>query len=112
MSVAASVIAVGSAVGLGTGAAALIGGGAIIGAGVGGLYSAVTGDGDVLNSMLTGGLLGATAGGIGAALAPAAAGTAAGTTAAGSTAAGCKWNWRSSRGRQGLRSVHCPQSSR
>ena len=33
-------------------------GGALIGAGVGGLYSAITGDGDILNSMLTGGLIG------------------------------------------------------
>jgi hypothetical protein len=57
---------VGAAVGLG-GTAAIIGGGALIGAGVGGLYSAVTGDGDILNSMLTGGLIGgAGAYGIGA----------------------------------------------
>jgi hypothetical protein len=48
---------VGVAVGLG-GTAAIIGGGALIGAGVGGLYSAFTGDGDILNSMLTGGLIG------------------------------------------------------
>jgi hypothetical protein len=48
---------VGGAVGLG-GTAAIIGGGAIIGAGVGGAYSAITGDGNVLNSMLTGGLIG------------------------------------------------------
>jgi len=48
---------VGTAVGLG-GTAAIIGGGALIGAGVGGLYSAVTGDGNILNSMLTGGLIG------------------------------------------------------
>jgi hypothetical protein len=48
---------VGGAVGL-TGLAATIGGGALIGAGVGGLYSAITGDGDILNSMLTGGLIG------------------------------------------------------
>ena len=48
---------VGTSVGL-TGLAATIGGGALIGAGVGGLYSAVTGDGDILNSMLTGGLIG------------------------------------------------------
>jgi hypothetical protein len=49
---------VGGAVGLGAGTAAVIGGGALIGAGVGGLYSAITGDGDILNSMLTGGLIG------------------------------------------------------
>jgi hypothetical protein len=48
---------VGGAVGLG-GTAAIIGGGALIGAGVGGAYSAITGDGDILNSMLTGGLIG------------------------------------------------------
>jgi hypothetical protein len=54
------------------GGSALLGG-ALIGAGVGGLYSAVTGDGDILNSMLTGGLLGGAAGGIGAAMAPNAA---------------------------------------
>jgi hypothetical protein len=39
------------------GGSALLGG-ALIGAGVGGLYSAITGDGDILNSMLTGGLIG------------------------------------------------------
>jgi hypothetical protein len=60
-------LSVGTAVGLGTGTAAILGGGALIGAGVGGLYSAITGDGDILNSMLTGGLLGgAGAYGIGA----------------------------------------------
>ena len=48
---------VGAAVGLG-GTAAIIGGGALIGAGVGGAYSAITGDGNILNSMLTGGLIG------------------------------------------------------
>jgi len=48
---------VGTTIGLG-GTAAIIGGGALIGAGVGGLYSAVTGDGNILNSMLTGGLIG------------------------------------------------------
>jgi hypothetical protein len=57
---------VGGAIGLG-GTAAIIGGGALIGAGVGGAYSAITGDGNVLNSMLTGGLIGgAGAYGIGA----------------------------------------------
>jgi hypothetical protein len=73
---------VGAAVGL-SGTAAIIGGGALIGAGVGGLYSAVTGDGDILNSMLTGGLIGgAGAFGLNA------AGVGASTTAAGTTAAG------------------------
>jgi hypothetical protein len=57
---------VGGAIGLG-GTAAIIGGGALIGAGVGGAYSAITGDGNILNSMLTGGLIGgAGAYGIGA----------------------------------------------
>ena len=68
---------VGAAV-LGTGAAAGIGstivGGMLIGAGVGGLYSAVTGDGDILNSMLTGGLIGGFGAGIGGTMFPAAAG--------------------------------------
>jgi len=63
---------------LGTGAAAGIGstlvGGALIGAGIGGLYSGITGDGNILNSMLTGGLIGGAAGGIGGALFPGAAG--------------------------------------
>jgi len=59
--------AVGMAVGL-SGTAAVIGGGVLIGAGVGGAYSAFTGDGDILNSMLTGGLIGgAGAGGLSAA---------------------------------------------
>lgn len=48
---------VGGAIGL-SGTAALIGGGALIGAGVGGLYSAITKDGNILDSMLTGGLIG------------------------------------------------------
>jgi len=57
---------------LGTGVAAGIGstivGGALIGAGIGGAYSALTGDGNILNSMLTGGLIGgAGAGGLSAA---------------------------------------------
>jgi len=50
-------LVVGGAVGL-EGTAAVIGGGALIGAGVGGAYSAITGDGNILNSMLTGGLIG------------------------------------------------------
>ena len=57
MAFVAVAASVGTTVGL-TGLAATIGGGALIGAGVGGLYSAVTGDGDILNSMLTGGLIG------------------------------------------------------
>jgi hypothetical protein len=51
-------LSVGTAIGLGTGTAAILGGGALIGAGIGGAYSAITKDGNVLNSMLTGGLLG------------------------------------------------------
>jgi hypothetical protein len=49
-----------------SGVAAGLAGGALLGAGIGGLYSAVTGDGDILNSMLTGGLIGGAAGGLGA----------------------------------------------
>jgi hypothetical protein len=48
---------VGAAVGL-EGTAAVVGGGALIGAGVGGGYSAITGDGNILNSMLTGAAIG------------------------------------------------------
>jgi hypothetical protein len=66
MAFVAVAASVGAAVGLG-GTAAIIGGGALIGAGVGGAYSAITGDGNILNSMLTGGLIGgAGAYGIGA----------------------------------------------
>ena len=82
MAVIDCAIAVGSAVGL-EGGAALIGGGAIMGAGAGGLYSAVTGDGNVLNSMLNGALLGGGAGALGAA-----AGLGAATTATPELAAG------------------------
>ena len=67
-----------------SGVAAGLAGGALLGAGIGGLYSAFTGDGDVLNSMLTGGLIGGAAGGIGAAAFPATATT----TAGGLTATG------------------------
>jgi hypothetical protein len=77
MAFVAAATGVGAAV-LGTGAAAGIGstlvGGALIGAGIGGLYSGITGDGNILNSMLTGGLIGGAAGGIGGALFPGAAG--------------------------------------
>jgi hypothetical protein len=56
---------------LGTGVAAGIGstivGGALIGAGVGGAYSAFTGQGDILDSMLTGALIGGAGAGIGSA---------------------------------------------
>jgi hypothetical protein len=68
---------VGAAVGL-SGTAALIGGGALIGAGVGGLYSGITGDGNILNSMLTGGLIGGAGAGLMGAFGAGAAGTQAG----------------------------------
>jgi hypothetical protein len=58
-----------------SGVAAGLAGGALLGAGAGALYSGITGDGNILNSALTGALLGGTAGGLGAAFAPAAAGT-------------------------------------
>lgn len=56
-----------------SGVAAGLAGGALLGAGAGALYSGITGDGNILNSALTGALLGGAAGGIGAAFAPAAA---------------------------------------
>ena len=87
MAFVATAATVGGVVGL-SGTAAIIGGGALIGAGVGGLYSAVTGDGDILNSMLTGGLIGG-AGAFGLnAMGVGAGTTAAGTTATGATATG------------------------
>lgn len=71
MAFVAAATTVGATV-LGTGAAAGIGstlvGGALIGAGIGGAYSALTGDGNILNSMLTGGLIGAGGAGLGSAL--------------------------------------------
>ena len=85
MSFVAAATTVGATV-LGTGAAAGIGstivGGALIGAGVGGAYSALTGDGKILDSMLTGAGIVGLAGGIGGAFFPGAAGYAAPTTAA------------------------------
>jgi hypothetical protein len=80
MAFVAAATYVGTTVGLG-GLAATIGGGALIGAGVGGLYSAITGDGNILNSMLTGGLIGGAAGGIGGTIAPQTAGIAPSTAA-------------------------------
>lgn len=84
MAFVAAATSVGAAV-LGTGAAAGIGstlvGGALIGAGIGGAYSAITGDGDILNSMLTGGLLGAGGAGLGSALGLGGASGAAGSSA-------------------------------
>ena len=61
MSFVAAAASVGTWAGL-SGTAAVIGGGAMIGAGVGGAYSALTGDGNILDSMLTG----AGIGGLGA----------------------------------------------
>lgn len=94
MSFVAAAATVGGWVGL-TGTAAVIGGGAMIGAGVGGAYSALTGDGKILDSMLTGagigglGAWGLSAAGVGGTAAGAggigAAG--AGTAGAGTTAA-------------------------
>jgi hypothetical protein len=70
-----------------SGVAAGLAGGALLGAGIGGLYSAVTGDGDILNSMLTGGLIGGAAGGLGAGYAASTAAAEA-AAAAGATGAG------------------------
>lgn len=78
---------VGTTVGL-TGVGATLAGGAILGAGAGGLYSAITKDGNILDSMLTGGLIGGAVGGIGGAMFPGAAGIApAGSAAAPAAAA-------------------------
>jgi hypothetical protein len=65
------------------GVAAGLAGGALLGAGAGGLYSLATGDGNILNSMLTGGLIGGLAGGLGTAATAAEAATAAGGTGVG-----------------------------
>jgi hypothetical protein len=86
MAVVASATGVALGMTAGTIGAGLVGG-AVLGAGIGGLYSAFTGDGNILNSMLTGGLIGGAAGGIGAAFAPAATAAEA-ATAAGATGAG------------------------
>jgi hypothetical protein len=85
MAVIASATGVALGMTAGTIGAGLVGG-AVLGAGIGGLYSAITGDGDILNSMLTGGLLGSAAGGLGAAYAAPAAAGATGTGAAGAAA--------------------------
>jgi hypothetical protein len=68
--------------------AAGLAGGALLGAGAGALYSGITGDGNILNSALTGALLGGAAGGIGAAFAPAGAGAGAKGIATGAAGAG------------------------
>jgi hypothetical protein len=52
-----------------SGIAAGLAGGALLGAGAGALYSGLTGDGNILDSALTGALLGGAAGGLGAAFA-------------------------------------------
>jgi hypothetical protein len=49
-----------------SGVAAGLAGGALLGAGAGALYSGITGDGNILNSALTGALLGGAVGGLGA----------------------------------------------
>jgi hypothetical protein len=87
MAVIASATGVALGMTAGTIGAGLVGG-AVLGAGIGGLYSAFTGDGDILNSMLTGGLIGFGVGGLGAAAGAAAAGGGAGGAAAGGVGAG------------------------
>ena len=69
----------GGALAAGTVGAGLLGG-AVLGAGAGALYSAVTKDGNILDSALTGALIGGTVGGIGAAAGPALMGEAAAGT--------------------------------
>ena len=88
MSFVAAAASVGTWAGL-SGTAAVIGGGAMIGAGVGGAYSALTGDGNILDSMLTGATIGGLGGwGLGAAgVGGAATGTAGATGAAGGAGA-------------------------
>jgi hypothetical protein len=68
--VASATVAAVFGLGAGTLAAGLAGG-ALLGAGAGALYSGITGDGNILNSALTGAFLGGAAGGLGAAFAPA-----------------------------------------
>jgi hypothetical protein len=70
------------------GIAAGLAGGALLGAGAGALYSGVTGDGNILNSALTGGLLGAGIGGLGAAAGPTLMGTAGSAAPTAATIAG------------------------
>jgi hypothetical protein len=53
-----------------SGVAAGLAGGALLGAGAGALYSGLTGDGNILDSALTGALLGGAAGGLGAGFGP------------------------------------------
>jgi hypothetical protein len=77
----------GGALAAGTVGAGLLGG-AVLGAGAGALYSGLTGDGNILDSALTGALLGGAVGGIGAGFAPAATGTTAPLTGTGAIAPG------------------------
>ena len=77
----------GGALAAGTVGAGLLGG-AVLGAGAGALYSAVSGDGNILDSALTGALLGGAVGGIGAGFAPAATGTTAPLTGTGAITPG------------------------
>jgi hypothetical protein len=73
-----------------SGVAAGLAGGALLGAGAGALYSGITGDGNILDSALTGALLGGAAGGIGAGFGPSSmvAGKAAPLTGTGALAPG------------------------
>lgn len=71
-----------------SGVAAGLAGGALLGAGAGALYSGITGDGNILNSALTGGLIGGALGGLGAFAAPAAGGGGAGLAAGETVATG------------------------
>ena len=71
-----------------SGVAAGLAGGALLGAGAGALYSGISGDGNILDSALTGALLGGAAGGLGAAFAPAGAAGAAGAAGTGASTFG------------------------
>ena len=79
MAVVASATGVALGMTAGTIGAGLVGG-AVLGAGAGALYSAVTKDGNILDSALTGALIGGGVGGIGAAAGPALMGEAAAGT--------------------------------
>ncbi len=73
-----------------SGVAAGLAGGALLGAGAGALYSGITGDGNILDSALTGALLGGAVGGLGAGFGPSSmvAGKTAPLTGAGALAPG------------------------
>jgi hypothetical protein len=68
MAVVASATGVALGMTAGTIGAGLVGG-AVLGAGAGALYSGITGDGNILNSALTGAFIGGGIGGLGAAFA-------------------------------------------